>query len=516
MVTYNKKHNSKKRSSKKRRKSSKKRRKSSKKNTYKKGGDVLGTGSYGCVITPNLPCNDFNEINEHKYISKLVKPRKYISDDYEIVESLNIKNIEGYANHLIIPFHKCNNSSISNISNRSKDDINDCIIKNSIYPDNYDNIIQFKGGISLKQYRLQYPNLKLKDMLPIYSAIFEAIKFLNDNQITHRDIKNDNIVINMNNDMSVKLIDFGFAAPVLHKLVSINGNDDINNETYYILNKKQVTEGFFSFPIELSIFRNWNLYTQSYNLSLINNDIFNNYFNGYKKTWLNSIKIYRYGSYQSIEDIYSDIMIEQIKLINDRVTYINAEQDYEKRMNEIIGYGYINNIQFDVFQLGILLLTDLVIIKTSNVEFTYSILIDELINYILDNMLAPFSMYRKNIQDSYDDYKRICMSYNILLDDIRSINYKEQLTTNISINEKPIPLPPGIFEKYGKREDIDALKIKNTGLQRTHSGLDFIELNRKLAKKQLAQKELSPVQEQVVKKYKQDNAVLKRTYTTKL
>jgi serine/threonine protein kinase len=523
MVTYNKKYNLinkkviQKKTSPKRKSSKKKssKRKSSKRKSLNKGGSVLGIGSYGCVITPNLPCTNFNEINEKKYISKLVKPQKYVRDDYEIVEALNIKYIKGYENHLIIPFHKCDNNSISYISNDSNNDINECIIKNSIYPDNYTNIIQPKGGISLKQYRLTYPKLKLKNMLPIYSAIFEAIKFLNNNGIVHRDIKSDNIVIDMNNDMSVRLIDFGFAAPTIRYLYNINGNNDLDNEMYYILNKKQVTEGFFLFPIELAVFRNWNLPTNSYNLSLINNELFYNYYNGYKKTWLKSTKIFRYGSYEQIDNIYYDIMEAQIKLINDNITFLNSEQDYEKKINNIIDYSYINNILFDVFELGILLLSDLLIIKTSNVDLAYNILIDELINYILDNMLSPFSAYRKTIDDAYDDYKKICMNYNISLEDLRSVNYKEQTTTNTQIDiNKPLPLPPGIFEKYGQLSDIDELKIKGTELQRTRTDLDFIELNRKLPQKQLAQKELSPVQEQVVKRYKQYDTGLKRTYTT--
>ena len=37
-----------------------------------KGGDKIGEGSFGCVITPPIPCKD-NSIKNKSYVSKIIK-----------------------------------------------------------------------------------------------------------------------------------------------------------------------------------------------------------------------------------------------------------------------------------------------------------------------------------------------------------------------------------------------------------------------------------------------------------
>ena len=55
------------------------------------GGTVLGSGGFGCVISPPLKCkNHFNRIPysiDKKYISKIVE---YIKDDAEMMNEIEI------------------------------------------------------------------------------------------------------------------------------------------------------------------------------------------------------------------------------------------------------------------------------------------------------------------------------------------------------------------------------------------------------------------------------------------
>jgi serine/threonine protein kinase len=485
MVTYKKKYNSKykKKSGK---KSSKK---SSKKNLFKKGGDVLGKGSYGCVISPNLPCSNFNIVDNDKYISKLVRPNKYIKDDLDIINALNITNIRDYDRYLVIPIYKCNNNDIPYITQNSTTDIEDCINNKSIDRDYYINIIQNKGGITFRKYRKDNPNLLLKNLLPIYSAIFETIIFLSNNQIIHRDIKDDNILIEPNNDNKIKLIDFGFMAPTHYNLYSKYGNVGLPNEVYYIMNKKQIKDGFSMWSVELSAFRNWDIINKIYNLSPITNIEITNYYNNYQKYWLNHILIYNHknNKYEYIDNIYYKLCNDNLKKINELITSINSETDIDTKISNIQIYSYAVNSQIDIFEFGIILLNDLQIIRKKDKQ--YIKLIDELIIYILENMLNLNSLERKQIDQAYEDFKNICKKYNITDSELISSNYVSNIpSTYTQPDISTLPLPPNYTKDYISTISIPTLPLPpinviqdepitniGTTLKKTHTGFDLIK-----------------------------------------
>jgi serine/threonine protein kinase len=476
MVTYKKKYSSKnkrklsKKSSRKLSKKSSKKlsKKSSNKNSLKKGGTVLGKGSYGCVISPNLECDDFKVVNGDMYVSKLSKPREYIKDDYDIVEALNIKNLPGYYNHLLVPVTKCryDETKIKSIIGTDKD-VSECIINKSIDESSFDNIIQYKGDITFYKYRDQNPTSLFTDMLPIYMALFDTIKFLNNNGIMHRDLKNDNILIDTTNKR-VKLIDFGFAAPISEKLYSSYGNYDVGYADYYIISRDQLERGFFSWPIEMAIFRNWNKGTDppNYNLTNLDYQIIDNYYKEYEKVWYKP----RFIGINDDEDIrlmFDVFMNEGIDKINIEVDAINklSQNDKAKSIEKL---NIECNKKFDVFQLGIILLNDLLYMRY--IEIKYTELIDELIKYIFENMLTVYSFDRKNINDAYSDFVGICMNYDIndttLINSIKSSNF---------IPPANLPLPPGYFNKYST--NTNNVVNNTTSLKRTKTDYRGINTN---------------------------------------
>jgi serine/threonine protein kinase len=432
MVIYRRKYSSKKKKRSSKRKSSKKQRKKSSKNHQykKKGGSVLGKGNFGCVISPNISCPNFSIVDSDKYVSKLVKPDLFIKDDFDIINALNIKNIDGYDKHLAIPIHKCHSTdiNINNVSQNSILDVKNC----GIYDNNVFNIIQMKGGITFSKFRTDNPDLLLQDLLPYYCAMFEAIIFLHNNGICHRDLKDDNILVDKS---SLKLIDFGYAAPINHKLYSIDGNRGLYNELYnvegnkglynemfIIFDKDFFNLGYLYWPIEINIFSNWSILEDKYELTEISKSIADKYFDMYIKSWLvDTIVVdHRSNNYVHIKEMFKNRYYENIDFINDTIYIINNETDKKLKQQYMFNYCYNVNANIDIFQLGIIILTDL--LKIKNKSISDNKLIDELIIYLIEEVLTEVHINKPNINNIYTQFKNICKKHNITDDILVNIN----------------------------------------------------------------------------------------------
>ncbi len=70
-------------------------------------------------------------------------------------------------------------------------------------------ILEYAKGITLKSYMKNQPNQKLNELKAkkIFTQLISALSYLHNNNICHRDIKLDNIIINDN--LNIKIIDLG-------------------------------------------------------------------------------------------------------------------------------------------------------------------------------------------------------------------------------------------------------------------------------------------------------------------
>ena len=201
-------------------------------NKKQNGGKIIGYGAFGCVLEPNLKCkkrdktkfiskismieidnyNDLEEIEDEIKISekvkKIDKKLKYFSPIINYCKILDKKKITREDIKFI-------NTEASNFSIKNKNR-NKCIINlNSSYV--VINLILENAGSNLTNIlnNSTYKNEKniLKENLDeTIQYMIKGLSYLHFNNITHKDIKPDNICMKIvNNKPLVKFIDFGLS-----------------------------------------------------------------------------------------------------------------------------------------------------------------------------------------------------------------------------------------------------------------------------------------------------------------
>ena len=210
--------------------------------TLKKGGDLIGKGAYGCVFNIEFPCKSdilSKKKRNNKYISKIFFHKKAVKEAKSEFE-LNklIYKIKGHDKWCVLWTRLCRPHSYKEIYKRDKK-IVECLKKSGLSQDGFNKrsamLIGKYGGKSLeKLFEIKMRKIKdkhefttfflktMKRMLPL----FEGIKSLKNNNITHSDIKRGNIVLD---GLSFKLIDFGLA-------YKLDNNDEFkkrSNIQYY-------------------------------------------------------------------------------------------------------------------------------------------------------------------------------------------------------------------------------------------------------------------------------------------
>ena len=149
-------------------------------------GEIIGKGSYATVKVAK------NKNNNEKYAMKIYDKLKLdnsfikncIKSEIEVLKLINHKNVA---------------KLIEDINTESQIIIIQEFIKGFSLRDYYNKEIKGKKNISSEIYNV---------LKKIFKQIFEAINYLHQKDISHRDIKLENIL--MNNNYEVKIIDFGF------------------------------------------------------------------------------------------------------------------------------------------------------------------------------------------------------------------------------------------------------------------------------------------------------------------
>lgn len=222
-----------------------------------KGGDIVGEGSFGCVVSPNLKCPSHMGVSDNK-LSKLIKNVETFEEEVRGVTL--IKPVDPTMKYILYPIDYCKLDKKINYDTWlgcvkcAHQDIKNCEDKNGTL--NF-NIIMKNGGNDLLKLNKIQENLLKQNFMKYYNYLKKGIELFHKNKIIHRDIKPDNIVLNNNGD--IRFIDIGF----LHKVENRNFNSYDN-----IINLLGARTIFYRPPdldmIEVFVFEpNWRKYKYS-------------------------------------------------------------------------------------------------------------------------------------------------------------------------------------------------------------------------------------------------------------
>ena len=199
-----------------------------------KGGALLATGSSSCIIKPNLPCKGKKSARNKKKISKIVfgkKSKEYTTSEKKIDDI--IKKIPNSNEWSLIFDELCKPPSFDEAKKIEKG-LYDCIgdpsvelhgnnnsKKREIFDKNSIMLSGDYGGETLENYferQFEDPDeninkieIKFLDFMGKLGKLFNGLVELKNNDISHLDVKPNNIVIKDDNS-NFKFIDFGLSA----------------------------------------------------------------------------------------------------------------------------------------------------------------------------------------------------------------------------------------------------------------------------------------------------------------
>jgi len=174
--------------------------------------EILGEGTYGCVIKPNLKCKSNKKLDYIGRVSKIMREKDAKEELAEMDKIKNIDNIEKYTIRTPI---KCK----PKLDNKFDNIVSKCATNNVALTYKKDKkklsqLLVDDGGLDLHKFsRKIYENLSLHDQKVFMTSLlhlFKGLKFFSENDIIHQDIKSLNIVYNVANG-KIRYIDFGLA-----------------------------------------------------------------------------------------------------------------------------------------------------------------------------------------------------------------------------------------------------------------------------------------------------------------
>ena len=201
--------------------------------------EIVGEGTYGCVIKPALKCDKDTNITKKDYDNRLSKVMRKSDAIEELEEMKKIQKIDGIEKFTIREPIYCK----PELNARFNKIVKDCETKRvkdyyRYFKDDLRQLVIDDGGIDVyKFYKNVLPVISKEEKNIFFTSIlhlFKGLKFFSDNDIVHRDIKTLNIVYNIKT-AKIRYIDFGMVISKKEfiRQSRINKNRHAQSWSYY-------------------------------------------------------------------------------------------------------------------------------------------------------------------------------------------------------------------------------------------------------------------------------------------
>ena len=193
-----------------------------------KGGEFIGTGTYGCVFYPPIKCIDGQK---KKGVGKIFT-NKYEQESEEMIGH-KIKKIDNKGQYLNIMTDKCNVDPKDLLDNLGDCEHVDETDSHDDLMNKHSQLIYKEKGVDLhKIFKSNYEfNVFDKATSEQIMNLMNGVKLLQKHNLAHMDIKPANILITKTNKLL--LIDFGLVTK-LNNIYDIYKNEHILEYTYII------------------------------------------------------------------------------------------------------------------------------------------------------------------------------------------------------------------------------------------------------------------------------------------
>jgi serine/threonine protein kinase len=188
------------------------------------GGKILGKGSFGYVYKPGFKCNQQKGINKNNVTKVFFSEESVKEAKDELFIDNKIKQIKGYNQWCHIWTSYCNAPQYDKLHKLDKDieeSLNDSNMSKSQF-DKYSKMLQGTyGGVDLRT-KMETDFTKdvfdsptkfthvFLNLMKLMKPLFMGLVALHTNEISHNDIKADNIMVD--DTTGCKYIDFGLAS----------------------------------------------------------------------------------------------------------------------------------------------------------------------------------------------------------------------------------------------------------------------------------------------------------------